>query len=139
MSMLTLRQVPLRCPEKSRLDWASPTSVPRVWMTAIFAASAAYALVMALVTSNHLHRLWGIFAACSYLLAAMVVLAWRSRGVDSALAIGLGGALVAPLALMANARLQQPEVRVSNKSAAMLDHEGTTYVGPAVRADANSP
>src|SRR5215471_14298623 len=139
MSMLALRQVPLRCPETRRLDWPSPTTVPRVWMTAFFAASATYALVMALVTSNQLHRLWGIFAACSYLLAAMVVLAWRSRGVDSALAIGLGGALVAPLALMANARMQQPEVRVINKSAAMLVHHGTPYLGPAALAAAHSP
>src|SRR6516162_10885979 len=125
MSMLTLRQVPLRFSVPRRFDWPSPARVPRSWLTAIFAASAAYALVMALVTSNHLHRLWGIFAACSYLLAAMVVLAWRSRGVDSALAISLGGALVAPLVLMANARMQQPEVRVINKSAAMLVHQGT--------------
>src|SRR5262252_4765553 len=139
MSMLTLRQVPLRCPEKSRLDWASPTTVPRVWMTAIFAASATYALVMALVTSNHLHRLWGIFAACSYLLAAMMVLAWRSRGVDSALLISLGGALAAPLVLMADARMQQPEVRVINTSAAMLVHQGTPYVGPAALATAHNP
>jgi glycosyl transferase family 87 len=139
MSMLTLRQVPLRCPEKSRLDWASPTTVPRVWMTAIFAASATYALMMALVTSNHLHRLWGIFAACSYLLAAMMVLAWRSRGVDSALLISLGGALAAPLLLMAGARMQQPEVRVINTSAAMLVHKGTPYVGPAALATAHSP
>src|SRR5262249_47457184 len=125
MSMLTLRQGPLRCPEKRRLDWASPTTVPRVWMTAIFAASAAYALVMALVTSNHLHRLWGIFAACSYLLAAMVVLAWRSRGVDSALLISLGGALAAPLMLMAGARVQHPGVRVIKPSAALPLHQGT--------------
>src|SRR5262249_60418132 len=107
MSMLTLRQVPLRCPQKSRLDWASLTTVPRVWTTAIFAASATYALVMALVTSNHLHRLWGIFAACSYLLAAMVVLAWRSRGVDSALLISLGGARAAPRGLCARGRVRR--------------------------------
>jgi len=137
--MLTLRQVPLRCPETGRFDWPSPTTVPRVWMTAIFAASAAYALVMALITSNHLHRLWGIFAACSYLLAAMVVLAWRSRGVDSALLISLGGALAAPLVLMAGARMQQPEVRVINTSAAMLVHQGTPYVGPAALATAHNP
>jgi Glycosyltransferase family 87 len=139
MSMLTLRQVPLRYPESRRFDWPSPTQVPRVWMTAIFAVSAAYALIMALVTSNHLHRLWGVFAACAYLLAAMVVLAWRSRGLDCALLISLGGALVTPLVLMANARLQQPEVRVINKSASMLVHQGTPYVGPAALAAAHSP
>jgi hypothetical protein len=139
MSMLTLRQVPLRYPESRRFNWPSPTRVPRVWMTAIFAASAAYALIMALVTSNHLHRLWGVFAACAYLLAAMIVLAWRSRGLDCALLISLGGALVTPLVLMANARLQQPEVRVINKSASMLVHQGTPYVGPAALAAAHGP
>jgi hypothetical protein len=139
MSMLTLRQVPLRCPEPRRSGWPSPTTVPRAWMTVIFAVSAAYAVVMALVTNNHLHRLWGVFAACAYLLAAMAVLAWRRRGLDLALLISLGGALVTPLVLMAGARLQQPEVRVINKSAAMLVNRGTPYVGPAALATAHSP
>src|SRR6516225_8454204 len=97
MSMLTLRQAPLRCPEPRRFNWPSPTTIPRGWVTAFFAASAAYALVMALVTTNHLHRVWGVFAACSYLLAAMAVRAWRARGLDSALLISITGALAAPL------------------------------------------
>jgi hypothetical protein len=139
MSLLTLRQVPLRCPEPRRLDWPSPTMVPRVWMTVVFAVSAAYALAMALVTTNNLHRLWGVFAACAYLLAAMAILAWRSRGLDCALVISLGGALVMPLVLMAQHRLQQPEVRVISKSAAMLVHQGTPYAGPATLAAAHSP
>jgi hypothetical protein len=113
--------------------------IPRVWVTGVLAASAAYALVMALITNNHLHRVWGVFAACSYLLAAMAVLAWKSRGLDSALAISITGALAAPLVLMAGDRLQQPEVRVINKSAAMLVHQGTPYVGPAALAAAHSP
>ena len=78
MSMLTLRQAPLRCPEPRRFNCPSPTMIPRVWVTVAFAASAAYALVMALVTNNHLHRVWGVFAACSYLLAAMAVRVWRA-------------------------------------------------------------
>ncbi len=61
-----------------------------------------------------------MFAACAYLLAAMAVLAWKSRGLDAALLVSLGGALVVPLGLMAAARLQQPEVRVINKSAMLL-------------------
>ena len=139
MSMLTLRQVPLRCPEPRQIDWRSPTTVPRVWMTVVFASSAAYALIMALATTNHLHRVWGVFAACAYLLAAMAVLAWRARGLDAALVISLAGALVTPLVLMANDRLQQPEVRVINKSASMLVHQGHPYVGPAALAAAHSP
>jgi len=139
MSMLALRQVPLRFPAPRRFDWPSPARVPRPWLTGLFAASAAYALVMALVTSNPLHRTWGIFAACSYLLAAMVVLAFKARGVDPALLISLAGALVLPLGLMAAARLQQPEVRVINKSASLLVHHGTPYLGPAALAAAHSP
>jgi hypothetical protein len=139
MSMLTLRQVPLRGPAKRRFDWPSPTMVPRSWMTAVFVASAAYAVAMALVTTNALHRTWGIFAACAYLLAAMLVLAWKSRGVDSALLVGLAGALVVPLGLMAAARLQQPEVRVINKSASLMVQHGTPYLGPAALASAHSP
>jgi len=108
-------------------------------LTGLFAASAAYAIVMALVTSNPLHRTWGIFAACSYLLAAMIVLALKARGVDSALLISLAGALVLPLGLMAAHRLQQPEVRVINKSASLLVHHGTPYLGPAALAAAHSP
>ncbi len=140
MSMLTLSRVPLRCPEPRRFDWPSPTKVPRVWLTVTFTAFAAYALVMALVTANHLHRLWGIFAACAYLLAAMVVLAWRrARGLDLALVVSLAGALITPLVLMAGARLQQPEVRVINTSAAMLLHRGTPYLGPAALAATHNP
>ena len=139
MWMLTLRQVPLRFPAPRRFDWPSPAQVPRAWLTGLFAASAAYAFVMALVTSNPLHRTWGIFAACSYLLAAMVVLALKARGVDAALLISLAGALVLPLGLMAADRLQQPEVRVINKSASLLVHHGTPYLGPAALAAAHSP
>jgi len=93
---------------------------------------------MALVTTNPLHRTWGIFAGCAYLVAAMIVLAWP-RGLDAALLIGLAGALIVPLGLMAAARLQQPEVRVINKSASLLVHHGTPYLGPAALAAAHSP
>ena len=139
MSMLTLRQVPLRFSALRSVDWPSPARVPQSWLTGLFAASAAYAMLMALVTSHVLHRTWGIFAACSYLLAAMVVLIFKARGVDSALLISLAGALVLPLGLMAADRLQQPEVRVINKSAALLVHHGTPYLGPAALAAAHSP
>jgi len=141
MSMLMLRQVPLRFRFSAprRLNWPSPALVPRSWLTGLFALSATYALVMALVTTNPLHRTWGIIAACAYLLAAMVVLALKARGVDPALLIGLAGALVLPLGLMAADRLQQPEVRVINKSASLLVKHGTPYLGPAALATAHSP
>ena len=139
MSMLTLRQVPLRGPATRRFDWPSPTMVPRSWLTTLLTASAAYAVVMALVTNHPLHRTWGIFAACSYLVAAMLVLAFKSRGVDSALLVSLSGGLIVPLSLMAADRLEQPEVRVINKSASLLVQHGTPYLGPAALASAHSP
>src|SRR5690348_15911417 len=139
MSLLTLRQEPARYPAPGPAGWQSPAGLPRGLMTAAYAGSAAFALTMALVTTNELHRIWGIFAACAYLISAMAVLAWRSRGVDAALAASLGGALVAPLALLATDQMHQPEVQVINQSAAMLVHHGTPYLGPAALAAAHDP
>jgi Glycosyltransferase family 87 len=139
MSMLTLRQAPPGFPEARRLNWPSPADIPRRWLVAAFAGSAGFAVVMAAVTTYQAHRLWGVFACCSYLLAAMVLLIWKSRGLDLALVISLIGSLVAPMWLMAANRLQQPEVQVIDKSAALLVHQGTPYPGPAVLAAAHNP
>src|SRR5690349_3690004 len=136
---LTLRQVPVRCPAPGRGDWQSPTTIPRSWMTAAFAVSAAFALAMTLITTDQLHRLWGIFASCTYLTAAMAVLLWESRGRDLALVINLGGALVAPLLVMAADWLHEPEVWVIKQSAITLVHHGTPYLAPSVLAAARSP
>jgi glycosyl transferase family 87 len=136
---LTLRQVPVRCPAPGRGDWQSPTTIPRSWMTAAFAVSAAFALAMTLITTDQLHRVWGIFASCTYLAAAMAVLLWESRGRDLALLISLGGALVAPLLVMAADWLHEPEVWVIKQSAITLVHHGTPYLAPSVLAAARSP
>jgi hypothetical protein len=138
MSMLTLRQVPMR-PAMRPVDWQSPSSVPRLWVILTFTGFAGYAVAMSLMSTNELHRLWGVFAACSYLLAAMAVLAWKSRGTDLALVISLAGALVVPLSLMAVHRMRQPEVGVINQSASLLVHHGTPYLGPAALAAAHTP
>ncbi len=139
MSLLTLRQAPADEPAPRRCTWGSPTVIPRLGMTVAFAGCSVFAVVMALVTTYQAHRLWGVFAGCSYLLAAMTVLVWRSRGVDLALLISVAGALVAPMWLMAAHRLQQPEVQVIDQSAVMLLHRGTPYLGPAVLAAAHNP
>jgi len=139
MSMLTLRQAPPDRAAPRRADWPSPASIPRLWLTAAFAVSAGFAVILALATTYDAHRLWGVFASCSYLLAAMAVLVWKSRGLDVALAISLAGALAAPMWLMAADRLQQPEVQVIDKSAAMLLSRGTPYPGPAMLAATHNP
>jgi hypothetical protein len=138
MSMLTLRQAPTGR-AALRFDWPSPADIPRPWVTALFASSAVFAVALAMVTRYDAHRLWGVFAGCSYLLAAMAVLVWKSRGLDVALVISMAGALVAPMWLMAADRLQQPEVQVIDHSAAMLLHRGTPYAGPAMLAATHNP
>jgi hypothetical protein len=139
MSLLAVRQAPPNRLAGRWFGWPAMARVPRPLLVATFAASAVFAIIMALVTTYHAHRLWGVFAGCAYLLAAMSVLLWRSRGLDLALVISVLGALVAPMWLMASERLQQPEVQVINRSAAMLMHRGTPYPGPAVTAAAHSP
>ena len=139
MSILTLRQAPPGRPAPRRFDWPSPAAVPRLWLTVGLAGSAAFAVALAMVTVWQAHRLWGIFAGVSYLLAAMFVLVWKSRGLDVALVISLAGALVTPMWLMAGHGLQQPEVEVIEKSAAMLVHRGTPYPGLAMLATTHNP
>jgi hypothetical protein len=137
--MLTLRQAPPGRPAPRRFDWPSPAAVPRLWLTVGLAGSAAFAVALAMVTVWQAHRLWGIFAGISYLIAAMFVLVWKSRGLDVALVIGLAGALVTPMWLMAGHGLQQPEVEVIDKSAAMLLQRGTPYPGLAMLATTHNP
>ncbi len=139
MSLLTLRQAAPSRPAPQRFGWSALARVPRPLLFATFAGSAVFAIVMALVTNYHAHRLWGVFAGCAYLLAAMAVLLWKARGLDLALVISVLGALAGPMWLMAAERLQQPEVQVINRSALMLMHRGTPYPGPAMTAAAHSP
>jgi hypothetical protein len=139
MSMLTLRQAPPGHCLPPQGAWQSPVTVPRRWLAAAFAGSAVFAIVLAAVSTNHLHRIWGISAACAYLVAAVAVLAWKSRGADLALLCSMAGALVAPLWLMAVDRLRQPEVHVITRSATQLLRQGTPYPAHAVTAAAHNP
>lgn len=139
MSMLTLRQVPPGRCLPQRVTWQSPATVPRPWLVAAFAVSAVFAIVLAAVTTNHLHQIWAISAACAYVVAAVAALAWKSRGADLAILLSTSGALVAPLLLMAVDRLRQPEVHVITRSASMLLRNGTPYPAPAVTAATHNP
>jgi hypothetical protein len=109
------------------LTWTSLASRHRKWIAAAYAVCCLYGLGIALVSTDYLHRDWGIMAACGYGLAAMAVLAWRSRGADLALALSLVGAVIVPLAWMAATNQGQPEVVVIIRSAGLLVHHGTPY------------
>jgi len=112
--------------------------IRREWVAGAFGVSAVFALVAALTSSNAPERVWGIFAAVSYAVAAVTAAVVRRRRVSLAALIGLAGAVVAPLAWMAVTGMAQPEVTVIIRSAAILVHQGTPYASPAALAAAHS-
>ena len=137
--MLLLRRAPLPCGVPG-LGWQSPVTIPRLWLAAGFAACALFAAGMGVFSSDSLHRLWGLFAAIAYVLAAAVVLAWKSsRAVDLALVLGVGGALLAPLSLLAEQGRWQPEVGVIARGARLLVQHGSPYEGQAVISASHDP
>jgi hypothetical protein len=120
--------------------WQSVPRLPRTWLIAALAGCALYAGGVALFTGNPLHRIWGIMAACAYLLAALAAMIWRSRaGVDVALAVMVCGAIMVPLAWMAWHGESQPEVTVVARSASSLIHQGTPYESPKELAATTDP
>ncbi|MDR0345666.1 MAG: hypothetical protein LBI49_21655, partial [Nocardiopsaceae bacterium] len=139
MSMLLLRQAPRGSCGSSPGGWSLPAAFARNWLAATFGGCALFAILLAAITKNDLHRVWGIFGACSYLLAAMAVLAWRRRGPDLGLLIAVMGALVVPLWLMAGHGLRQPEVFVITTSARLFLYRGTPYHPTTMTAAAHSP
>jgi hypothetical protein len=106
----------------------------------MFAACALFAAGMGVFSTDSLHRLWGLFAAIAYVLAAAVVLAWKSsRAVDLALILGVGGALIAPLSLLAEQGRWQPEVAVIARGARLLVQHGSPYESQAVISASHDP
>jgi glycosyl transferase family 87 len=119
--------------------WQSPAAMPQRWLAGIFAASAAFALLVAAFSSDGVHRLWGMMAACGYGLALLVVAALKERGTGPALGLSFGGALAVPLAWMAAKAREQPEVAVVARAASTLIHHGTPYTGAAALAATQNP
>lgn len=119
--------------------WQPAAPVPREWAAAAFAACAIFATGVALFSSNDLHRHWGELAACAYLAAAAAVLAWQSRGLDLALLISVGGALVTPLFWNAATDQRQPEVSVIQRSAGQLVQYHSPYQSAAALAAVHNP
>jgi Glycosyltransferase family 87 len=127
--------------------WRSPATWPGCWLAVVFAVSALYAGLFALVSSDPVHRLWGDMAFCGYGAAFVVaLLSGRERlgqasrrGIDIALIAALLGALVVPLSVMAARHLRQPEVDVVARSASMLIHTGTPYASTSALASTTDP
>jgi hypothetical protein len=110
--------------------WQSVTTMPRVWLTAGLLGCALFAAGVTLFSTDSRHQLWGAVAACGYALAALVVLAWRSRGtngIDIALVIIVCGAILVPLLWLIWTGHGEPEVGVVASSAKTLIKDGTPY------------
>jgi hypothetical protein len=138
--MLTLRTAPPKAGGPGSLvGLLSPVGVPQYWTATAFVICAAFAGGVALFSTNGLHRLWGLIASCAYIAAAMAVLAWRSRGVDLALVLSAGGALVTPLFVNAATGRRQPEVAVIARSAKQLVQHHSPYQSVASLAGVHDP
>jgi hypothetical protein len=116
----------------------SVAAIGRNWLVAIFAASAIYAGAVALFSGIGVHRQWAIMAAPAYALAAGAA-AWKRRGLDASLLLGLAGGLVVPLTWMAAQGESQREIKVIIRSAWSLIHHGTPYHSTAVLAATQNP
>ena len=114
-------------------------SVPRYWAAGAFVVCAGFAGGVTLFSTNDVHRLWGLIAACAYAAAAVAVLTWRLRGIDLALLLSVSGALITPLFLNAATGRKQPEVVVIARSARQLVHDHSPYLGAAMLAAVHNP
>jgi Glycosyltransferase family 87 len=140
VSAVTLR-APLTGKIGLRLPMArfSAGPVRRRWVVAVFVVSAVFAGATALFTTNTLHRIWGVAAAGAYGLAAVAAFLWKSRGVDVALVIAIGGAIAGPLMWLAASGQGQPEVIVIERSADLFVRHGDPYESQAQIAPTGNP
>ena len=131
-------------PAAASTGWQSVVTIPRIWLAAGLAVCALFGGGVALFSGDPLHRLWGTSAGIAYALAAIAILAWRSRdrdatGVDVALAILVGGAILVPLLWMVWTGHGEPEVGVVANSATTLIKHGTPYKSAKVLATTTNP
>ncbi len=116
--------------------------MPWIWLAAGLVACAAFAGGVNLFSADPLHRLWGLSAAIAYAVAALAVVAFRSRatlGVDLALAAAICGAILFPLLWMVAHGHGEPEIGVVDTSASTLIHHGTPYRSAQALANTTNP
>jgi hypothetical protein len=122
--------------------WQSVVTMPWTWLVGGLVVCALFGGGVSLFSSDPLHRLWGLSGACAYALAALAVLAWRSRatlGVDVALAVVISGAILIPLLWMVVTGHGEPEVGVVANSAQTLIKQGTPYKSSQALAATTNP
>jgi hypothetical protein len=99
---------------------------------------AGYAVVVAIVTQGS-SRVWGVWAAPGYALAALA--AWRSRRSVLPLLIGVCGAVAAPAIWLAAGWQPGSEPVVVARAAFLLVHHGSPYLpfGQLLSAQSYNP
>lgn len=123
--------------------------MPRQWLAGMFAVSAVYGILVAVISSDYVHQTWGTVAACGYgvaTAAALVpreatrrVLRWPAAGADLAVAVAFCGGLIVPLCWLVARGLSQPEVAVIARSGAGLIGHGTPYPSTGALAATTDP
>ena len=111
----------------------------RRWLAGIFAVSALWAILVAVFSTDSVHRLWGVMAAIGYGLALATLAVGHPRAADVSLGLSFTGALLVPLGWMAAKGFEQPEVWVVARSGATLIHQGTPYADAALLATTQNP
>src|ERR1700759_2628091 len=122
--------------------WQSVPTMPWAWLAAGLLASALFAGGVSLFSTDPRHRLWGQAAVGGYALAALAVMAWRSRGtrgLDIARAARMCGAILFPLLWLIAHGFGEPEVGVVATSAHELIHDGTPYQSTQALAATTNP
>jgi hypothetical protein len=117
----------------------SLAAVRRGWLAALFGGCAVYAAAVGLLSSSFEQQHWGIVAAPCYGLAVLAAAAWRRRGTDLALLLGVGGGLLAPLGWLVASNRALREVSVVSRAAWLLIHHGTPYPSVAALAGTHNP
>jgi hypothetical protein len=131
------------------MDVGSPRAVswlPRMLHPdgrALWVWTSAAATIWAALVSRDLadpsHHVWGLAAAIGYGLCTVVALVLPRRWVGpSVTVLGLAGAVIAPLVILAASADYQSEVGVVERSAAQLVSTGVSYLpNPQQRLDYN--
>src|ERR1700722_4922484 len=113
----------------------SPAAMRRRWLAGIFAISALWAIMVAVISNDHVHELWGEMAAVGYGLALAVVLVLRhARTADIALGVSFLGGLIMPLGGLGATGRWQPQGGVVATSGWAPTPPGPPYPAPAVLA-----
>ncbi|MEV8324672.1 glycosyltransferase 87 family protein [Kitasatospora sp. NPDC056731] len=101
--------------------------------------AAGWAAAFPLVSDLPNQRMWGFIAAPAYVLAGLLCLTLPRRyAARAAAVVGLAGAVLAPLALLAVQGRHQSEVMVVERSAHLLLTTGSPYLPhPVVVTDYN--